>query len=54
MQIGKEQGMQLGEELALEKIAKQMLAEQLDPALISRVTGFSPDKIDRLRQQYFD
>ncbi len=34
-----------------EQVAMRMIEEQLDTDLISRVTGFSLDKIDQLRAQ---
>ncbi|RED56162.1 hypothetical protein [Cohnella phaseoli] len=34
-----------------EQVAMRMIEEQLDADLISRVTGFSLDKIDQLRAQ---
>ncbi len=34
-----------------EQVAMRMIEEQLDSDLISRVTGFSLDKIDQLRAQ---
>lgn len=40
-----------GELKGKEQVVKQMIAEQLDPDLISRVTGFSLDKIDQLRKE---
>ncbi|MFC7153757.1 hypothetical protein ACFQMJ_34965, partial [Cohnella cellulosilytica] len=39
-----------GELRGKEQVAKQMISERLDPDLISRVTGFSLDKIDQLRK----
>ncbi|MFB9278516.1 hypothetical protein [Cohnella cellulosilytica] len=46
---GKLEGRLEGELKGKEQIAKRMIEEQLDPDLISRVTGFSLDKIDQLR-----
>lgn len=40
-----------GEQKGKEQVVKQMIAEQLDPDLISRVTGFSLDKINQLRKE---
>lgn len=40
-----------GEQKGKEQVVKQMIAEQLDPDLISRVTGFPLDKIDQLRKE---
>lgn len=40
-----------GELKGKEQVVKQMIAEQLDPDLISRVTGFSLDKINQLRKE---
>lgn len=48
---GKIEGRMEGEREAREAVAKQMLAEQLDTALIARVTGVPVDKIAQLREQ---
>lgn len=40
-----------GREEGKEEVARQMIAERLDAALIAKVTGFSLDKIDQLRDQ---
>ncbi|BFH70085.1 MAG: hypothetical protein E6230_15485 [Paenibacillus dendritiformis] len=36
---------------AKEEVVKQMIAEDLDPELIARVTGFPVDIIAKLREQ---
>jgi predicted transposase/invertase (TIGR01784 family) len=46
---GQQKGKQIGEQLAKEHIAKQMLAERMDAELISKLTGFSPDQIAELQ-----
>nr|WP_246873753.1 Rpn family recombination-promoting nuclease/putative transposase [Paenibacillus dendritiformis] len=47
----KREGKQEGKREAKEEVVKQMIAEDLDPELISRVTGFSVDIIAKLREQ---
>jgi len=46
---GKIEGEMEGELKGKEQVARRMIAERLDSDLISRVTGFSLDKIDQLR-----
>ncbi|RED52766.1 hypothetical protein [Cohnella phaseoli] len=46
---GKIEGEMEGELKGKEQVAMRMIEEQLDADLISRVTGFSLDKIDQLR-----
>ncbi|WGU94770.1 hypothetical protein QJQ58_00370 [Paenibacillus dendritiformis] len=40
-----------GKREAKEEVVKQMIAEDLDPELIARVTGFPVDIIAKLREQ---
>ncbi|MFC6551332.1 hypothetical protein [Cohnella cellulosilytica] len=47
---GRLEGKMEGELKGKEQVAKRMIEERLDPDLISRVTGFSLDKIDQLRK----
>ncbi|MCY9740690.1 hypothetical protein M5W88_11935, partial [Paenibacillus thiaminolyticus] len=45
------EGKQEGKREAKEEVVKQMIAENLDPELIARVTGFSLDIIAQLREK---
>ncbi|MGG4392727.1 hypothetical protein ABEX25_00230 [Paenibacillus thiaminolyticus] len=48
---GRREGKQEGKREAKEEVVKQMLAENLDPELIARVTGFSLDMITQLSER---
>ncbi|MFD3272930.1 hypothetical protein ACE3MS_22820 [Paenibacillus dendritiformis] len=48
---GIREGKQEGKREAKEEVAKNMIAENLDPELIARVTGFSLDIIVQLREK---
>ncbi|WP_259392040.1 hypothetical protein [Paenibacillus thiaminolyticus] len=45
------EGKQEGKREAKEEVVKQMIAENLDPDLIARVTGFPLDIITQLREK---
>ncbi|WP_293657012.1 hypothetical protein [uncultured Paenibacillus sp.] len=53
MREGMREGKQEGQREAKEEVAKNMIAENLDPELIARVTGFSLDIIDQLREKSY-
>lgn len=46
-----EEGIEQGIEQGKLEVARQMLQERLDPALIAKLTGFSLEQIDNLRNQ---
>jgi predicted transposase/invertase (TIGR01784 family) len=48
---GRREGKQEGKREAKEEVVKQMIAEDLDPELIARVTGFPLDIITQLKKQ---
>jgi len=45
-----QRGRREGEQKAKQSMAKQLLAEQMDAALIAKVTGFSSEEIEQLRK----
>ncbi len=47
---GKEEGIREGIEKGKLQVVRHMLDERLDPALIAKVTGFSLDEINRMRE----
>ena len=53
MREGIREGKQEGQREAKEEVVLQMIAENLDPELIARVTGFSLDIIDQLREKSY-
>ncbi|MFD3274305.1 hypothetical protein ACE3MS_29855 [Paenibacillus dendritiformis] len=44
-------GIREGEQKAKEEVAKRMIDLGLDASVIAAATGFSPDKIDKLREK---
>ncbi len=55
IEIGMEKGIEKGLEQGVEKgkmeVARQMIREDLDPALIAKLTGFTLEQIEKWRVQ---
>lgn len=51
MEEGMEKGLEQGLEKGKMEVARQMLQEGLDPALIAKLTGFTPEQIEKWRIQ---